>query len=190
MQQSIETKIISQLSGIDLGWGSSVFGLVLLEFISGCIQVRYAEEFERPRYEDVTSKILGILRGLNQWSPNQTELAATKIYIDAANPEFISSLKRAVGEWDKWSYVKDKLEYCKKYNLNPADFMTVIPVPFSTEAKNLLIHSKVLLVYEKRPLIGINSKFDKLIVSLRTAVSDDQGKLDKDATSYNSFRCF
>lgn len=38
---------------------------------------------------------------------------------------------------------------------------------------------------EKRPLIGINSKFDKLIVSLRTAVSDDQGKLDKDATSYD-----
>jgi hypothetical protein len=62
---------------------------VLLEFINGCIQVRYVEEFERPRYEDVTSKILGILRGLNQWSLNQTELAATKIYIDAANPEFI-----------------------------------------------------------------------------------------------------
>lgn len=38
---------------------------------------------------------------------------------------------------------------------------------------------------EKRPLIGINSKFDKLIVSLRTAVSDGQGKLDKDATSYD-----
>ena len=105
--------------GINPGWGSSAFGLVLLEFIDGCIQVRYAEEFERPRYEDMTSKILGILRGLNQWSLNQTELAATKIYIDAANPEFISSLKRAVGEWDKWSYVKDKLEYCKKYNLNP-----------------------------------------------------------------------
>jgi hypothetical protein len=64
--------------------------------------------------------------------------------------------------------------------------MTVIPVPFSTEAKNMLIHTKELMEYEKRPLLGINSKFDKLIVSLRTAVSDDQGKLDKDATSYDN----
>jgi hypothetical protein len=134
----------------------------------------------------MTSKILGILRGLNQWSLNQTELAATKIYIDAANPEFISSLKRAVGEWDKWSYVKDKLEYCKKYNLNPADYMTVIPVPFNPEAKNMLIHTKESLEYEKRVLVGIHPKFDKLIVALRTAVSGDQGKLDKDSTSYDN----
>ena len=64
--------------------------------------------------------------------------------------------------------------------------MTVIPYPFSTEAKNMLIRSKQLLEYEKRPLIGINSKFDTLIVSLRTAASDNQGKLDKDATSYDN----
>ena len=80
---------------------------------------------------------------------------------------------------------KDKLEYCKKYNRNPADYMTVIPVPFNPEAKNMLIHTKELLEYEKRALIGINSKFDKLIVALRTAVSDDSGKLDKESTSYD-----
>ena len=34
-------------------------------------------------------------------------------------------------------------------------------------------------------LIGINSKFDKLIVALKTAVSDDQGRLDKESTSYD-----
>ena len=63
--------------------------------------------------------------------------------------------------------------------------MTVVPVPFNTEAKNMLIHTKELLEYEARPLIGINSKFDKLITSLRTAVSDDAGRLDKEATSYD-----
>ena len=64
--------------------------------------------------------------------------------------------------------------------------MTVIPVPFNPEAKNMLLHCKELLEYESRPLIGINSKFDKLIVSFRTAVSDDLGKLDKDSTSYDN----
>jgi hypothetical protein len=32
---------------------------------------------------------------------------------------------------------------------------------------------------------GINSKFDKLIVALKTAVSDDAGRLSKDETSYD-----
>ena len=36
-----------------------------------------------------------------------------------------------------------------------------------------LIQTKELLEYEKIPLIGINSKFDELIVSLTIAVSDD-----------------
>ena len=48
--------------------------------------------------------------------------------------------------------------------------MTVIPVPFSTEGKNMLIHVKELLEYEKRPLIGINSKYEKLNTALRTAI--------------------
>ena len=116
--------------GIDPGWGSSAFGLCLLEFINGQIHVKLAEEFERPRYEDMTFKILQILKGLNQWSLNQEELAATKIYIDAANPEFISSLKRAVGERDDWNYIKGKIDHCRKYNLKLADYMTVIPVHF------------------------------------------------------------
>jgi hypothetical protein len=62
--------------------------------------------------------------------------------------------------------------------------MTVIPISFSTEAKNMLLHTKELVEYE-RPLIGVNSKFIKLTTALRTAVSDDSGKLDKESTSYD-----
>ena len=171
--------------GIDPGWGSSAFGLCLVEFINGCIQVKLAEEYERPRYEDMTSKILGILRGLNQWSPNQTELGATKIYIDAANPSFISSLKRAVGESDDWNYIKEEIDFCKKNNLDVANYQTVIPIPFNPEAKTMLIHAKELMEWQ-RPIVGINQKFEKLIVALRTCVSDDQGHLDKESTSYHN----
>ena len=42
----------------------------------------------------------------------------------------------------------------------------------------MLIPPKKLLEYYERPLIGINSKFDKLLVSLRTVISNDQGILD------------
>jgi hypothetical protein len=63
--------------------------------------------------------------------------------------------------------------------------MKVVPVPFSTEGKNMLIHTKELLEFET-PILAINPKFEKLTSSLRTAISDDWGKLDKEATSYDN----
>jgi len=57
----------------------------------------------------------------------------------------------------------------------------------------VLIHTKELLEFET-PIVAINPKFDKLTTSLRTAISDDLGKLDKEATSYDNvldaFRLF
>ena len=153
--------------------------------LDGKIFVKLAEEYETPRYEDMVSKIKSILLEMNQWSLNQESLESVKIYVDASSPEFIRSLKVTVNEDDNPSNIKQQLDDCKKYDLNPADYMTVIPVPFNTEAKNMLIHTKELLEYEQRPLIGINSKFDKLITALRTAISDDSGRLDKESTSYD-----
>ena len=46
------------------------------------------------------------------------------------------------------------------------------------------MHTKELLEYEK-PLLAINPKFDKLITSLRTATSDDLGKLSKEDTNFD-----
>jgi hypothetical protein len=66
--------------------------------------------------------------------------------------------------------------------------MTVIPVPFSVAAKDMIMHTKELLEYE-RPLIAINPTFTKLITlitSLRTAISDDLGKLSKEETSFDN----
>lgn len=66
-----------------------------------------------------------------------------------------------------------------------ARYMTVIPVPFSTAGKGMIMHTKELLEHE-RALVGINPKFEKLITSLRTAISNDLGKLDKEQTSYRN----
>ena len=63
--------------------------------------------------------------------------------------------------------------------------MKVVPVPFSTEVKNMLIHTKEPLEFET-PILAINPNFDKLTTSLRTAISDDLGKLDKEGTSYDN----
>ena len=59
--------------GIDSGFGSSAFGICLLEFINGQIHVKLAEEYDQVRYEDAVSKIKSILKRMNQTSLNQEE---------------------------------------------------------------------------------------------------------------------
>ncbi len=77
------------------------------------------------------------------------------------------------------------MAYCKKNHVDINRYMKVVPVPFSTEGKNMLIHTKELLEFEEA-ILAINPKFEKLTTSLRTAISDDLGKLDKEATSYDN----
>ena len=44
-----EVNKFAQISmGIDLGFGSSPFGIAIVQFCDGDIQVLYADEFERP----------------------------------------------------------------------------------------------------------------------------------------------
>jgi hypothetical protein len=73
------------------------------------------------------------------------------------------------------------MSYCKKHHVDINRYMKVVPVPFSTEG----IHTKELLEFET-PIVAMNSKFKKLKTSLRTLISDDPGKLDKEATSYDN----
>jgi len=170
-------KYAQQSMGIDPGFGSSPFGIVIIQFSDGVLQVLYADEFERPRYEDMINKVSNLY----------SEFTNIKnIFVDAANPELISSLKKEVAnERDNWAYVQEKMAYCKKHHIDINRHMKVVPVPFSTEGKNMLIHTKELLEFET-PIIAINPKFEKLTTSLRTAISDDLGKLDKEATSYDN----
>ena len=170
-------KYAQQSMGIDPGFGSSPFGICIIQFSDGILQVLYADEFERPRYEDMITKVADLYQAFTN---------IKNIFVDAANPELISSLKREVAlERDNWAFVQEKMAYCKKHHTDINRHMKVVPVPFSTEGKNMLIHTKELLEFET-PIVAINSKFEKLTTSLRTAISDDLGKLDKEATSYDN----
>ena len=78
-------KYAQQSMGIDPGFGSSPFGIVIVQFSDGVIQVLYADEFERPRYEDMINKVADLYSMFTN---------IKNIFVDAANPELISSLKR------------------------------------------------------------------------------------------------
>ena len=126
-------KYAQQSMGIDPGFGSSPFGIAVVQFSDGVIQVLYADEFERPRYEDMINKVADLYQEFTN---------IKNIFVDAANPELISSLKREVAnERDNWQWVQEKMAYCKKNHTDINRYMKVVPVPFSTEGNLLCLLS-------------------------------------------------
>jgi hypothetical protein len=67
---------------------------------------------------------------------------------------------------------------------NWSENMKIIPVNFNSEHKAMLGHCKMILEQNPGKIAIYLDRFDKLITSLRTAVDND-GTLDKEATSYN-----
>jgi hypothetical protein len=155
--------------GIDPAYGSSNFGIVITQFSDGVIQVLYADEFPRPDYNEMLGRCIELIENYN----------IAKVYIDGSNPSFIRSLKQMLGERSDYEKV---IEYYKKIKWHWKEHMQVIPVNFSTEHREMLGHAKMLMEEGK---VAINPIFfDKLVISLRTAV-ENEGSLDKEATSHN-----
>ena len=50
-------KMSPKSMGIDPGWGSSPFGIVITQWTDDQIHILYAEDFERPDYNEMLSKI-------------------------------------------------------------------------------------------------------------------------------------
>jgi hypothetical protein len=164
--------------GVDAGFGSSHFAIVVTQFVDGKIQVIFAEEYDRPNFQVMINRI---------WEIKQKCGYVSNIYSDAANPEIWESLKREFNEPLDNQYVRDQFTYCKKYNLHIEDRMIVVPVPFSVEGAKMLKHAKWLLEEtdeDGSSLVAIHKRFDKLLTGLRTAVANEY-KLDKEVTSYD-----
>jgi hypothetical protein len=165
----------SRSMGIDPAYGSSAFGIVVTQWVDNHIQITHAEEYHRPDYNEMLSLVYGLI----------SKYQVDRIYIDGANPSFIKSLKIQIGEEAEYDKViaryrtegwGDKDGWTRN--------MKIVPVNFNSEHKAMLGHVKMLME-DKEGRIAINpDKFDKLITSLRTAVDQD-GTLDKEATSYN-----
>jgi hypothetical protein len=160
--------------GVDAGFGSSKFGVVITQLFDNRINVMFAEEYDRPSFSEMIDKI---------WDLGHNKCHATNIMVDAANPEVIEALKREFGESTDWNFIHDRIAWCKKYNAYVEDTMLVVPVPFSVEGKKMLQHAKYLLE-DPEGLVAIHPSFQKLLVSLRTAIATEY-KLDKSQTSHN-----
>jgi hypothetical protein len=130
--------------------------------------VLYADEFERPDFNEMINKPLQLMRNYN----------VNKVFIDAANPAIITRLKQAIGE--RIDY-EEQIAHLKSKHINPVRWMQALPVSFNAEHIEMLGHTKMLI---EKELLAINPRFNKLITSLRNAVEQD-GILHKQSTSFN-----
>jgi hypothetical protein len=110
-----------------------------------------------------------------------------RIFVDGANPSFISALKDRVNEdseYDK-QIAFYKHNYPSVYDLEFLEQnMFVIPVAINKEHKHMLAHCKEMLEYQNGQM-AIHPRFNKLATALRTAVENGEGSLYKDATSHD-----
>jgi hypothetical protein len=106
-----------------------------------------------------------------------------KVYIDGANPSFIRSLKLQIGEDPDYDKVIARYR-SEGLGDSWSEYMRIVPVNFNKEHKAMLGHCKMILEQDPGKIAINPDKFDKLITALRTAVDND-GILDKEATSYN-----
>jgi hypothetical protein len=163
----------SKSMGIDPAYGSSVFGIVVTQWIDNHIQILHAEEYHRPDYNEMLSTVYGLM----------SKYDVDKVYIDGANPSFIKSLKLQIGEDADYDKVLARYR-SEGLGNNWSENMKVVPVNFNKEHKAMLGHCKMILEQEPGKIAINPDKFDKLITALRTAVDID-GILDKESTSYN-----
>jgi hypothetical protein len=132
----------------------------------------HAEEYHRPDYDEMLSVVYGLM----------SKYDVDKVYIDGANPSFIKSLKLQIGE--DADYDKVIARYRSEGLGDGTQDMKIVPVNFNSEHKAILGHCRILLEHDGGRIAINPDRFDKLITGLRTAVDND-GVLDKEATSYN-----
>ena len=146
--------------GIDVGYGSSNTAFVVTEKIDGYIRVIYAQQFNRPVSEEM------IKLATNLIFHYQLNRNNNQVYVDAANPAFIRSLKIAIGE--NADYEQEIAQWKKDNPYWSAEgTMTVIPIPFSIKGQPML--EKLKELSDKGLLAANPEMFPDLLSDLRTA---------------------
>jgi hypothetical protein len=183
-QLAIANSYTQKSMGLDPGFGSSAFGIVVTEYVDQCINVVYADEVKRADFNQMIETTAELVDRFGMAYESNS-----RIFVDAANPSFIRALKERLDDNPAYERQIDHLRsnWGKEitYNLQLVQAgMFVVPVPFAKEHKHMLAHVKKLMEYDGGS-VAIHPKFDKLITSLCTAVEDGTGSLDKEATSYD-----
>jgi hypothetical protein len=143
------------------------------------VHVIESVQYERPSYDEMTAKVADIVTRICQDQPN------VYVFVDAANPSFVSSIKQAIGEDPHYTEYVSKLrakkqagdqdQYLKYY-------MRVIPVSFGQRGISLLQKAQQFMQLGHFAIHPTRN--DELILALRSATAQDY-RLDKEVSINN-----
>ncbi len=154
--------------GVDPGFGSSKFAIVITQMINYRIEIIYAKEV-------ATSSIIGMLRYVDEL--RQRYYNTRVIYVDGANPEYVHELKALVGEDtnpNRWKQYLQKVQKSGRNNI--LEYMRVVPVSFGVQGKEMLGRTQWFV---EGQLVAIPPAFTDLLAQMRMATTDQNGNLDK-----------
>jgi hypothetical protein len=135
------------IMGIDTGWASSFFGIVIVSWFDREIHVMYASHFKNPQL----NKMINLVTDLRM------KYMVDKICVDGSDPSFIYTLKERLREWPIDYHSVPKEQYVN---------MIVEPVPFTKQQYEFLIHDKEIL---ENNALKIHPKLQDLLVGLKSA---------------------
>lgn len=158
-------KMATHVAGVDPGF--THFGLTVLELSDNIIKIVFAEQYDKTHDSIMVDKIAELHASYNLQCIN----------VDGANPTFITAMKDRLGENSNWHMIHDTMARCKREGFELNNYMRVCPVNFNEDGKYMLQHLKRLLDHDPS-VLAINSKYEKLIVGLRSTVSEEY-KMDK-----------
>jgi hypothetical protein len=166
---------------VDQGYSSSLFCILVVEWNLDNRQIRilHGEEHQSPLFEFMLDRVLQLRKKYGN---------VLNIFYDATSRnEFGTALKTKISEVSYWPKVKQKMEESIRRGISIEKRMVVVPVIFSTESKLQMSAKLQQILDDSRGLIAIPPKFNKLIVSLKSAVFDERGLLDKNISLYNDW---
>lgn len=167
---------------IDQGYSSSFFAILILEKVrrqNGRNQIRvlHTEELESPLYETARDRVLYLRKHFGN---------VVNIGFDATSRmEYGMSLKEKIDEDSYWPSVKQQMLEAKNDRLDLGTMMFVVPFIFSTESKLSMTNHTSEMLDDSRNYIAIDERFENLVTSLKGAIFDERGMLDKDISPHH-----
>jgi len=159
----------------DQGYSTSLFVLLLIEWDRRNRQLRilHGEQHQSPQFDFMINRVLELRKKYGN---------IVNIYYDATSRnEWGMALKTKINEYPNyWPHVKEKMAESIRRGIPVEKRMIVVPQIFSTESKLKMSAKLQQILDDPRGLIVIPPRFDRLVTSLKSAVFDDRGILDKD----------
>jgi hypothetical protein len=158
--------------GIDPGWGSSQFAIVITQAKHNHIEVLFAKQFARQNPADMVRYAWELAHRFN----------VRKIYVDGANPGYIRDLKRRFGEPQNYEH---EMAQIIGQQYEPAHYMKVVPVNFNKKGREMIAHCQYFM--SRGELALPEEEFQDLVVQIRSAQDDGKGNLDKKTNTMDLF---